>query len=451
MQKKSIKILSCLAMVFAVRVFGLMLILPVISLYADSYSYNNKFLLGVCIGSYGLAQALLQIPIGSLSDRIGRKNTILLGLIVFIAGSFITCYAHTIYELIIGRVIQGCGAIGSTMLATVSDCSGVEERTKAMAFIGITIGASFFLSILLGPLIATSFGIKGILYLTFMLSIIAFLCAYFMLPGCDALQSRVKKVRTTVVKNYFDKDLCVMYFSIWILHLCYTAIFGMLPLMLQNYFLLEIGTHGKFYFISLIISLLLSLPAIYFTEHKSIMRSLFVASICMLAISSLGFGYNNNSMYVIYAAMIMFFAAFTFLESLLPSLVSRYATINSRGLVMGLFSSFQFFGIFTGGVLTGFIHYFFSLHEIFYVMSVLIILWLVLCGKIRQPQFTAKNYITTDGVSDNIFAEISNIKGVGEAKLLEDGRHIIVKVDKMICDINALHQVFVAHKYNIMH
>lgn len=438
-------------MVFSARIFGLMLILPVIALYVDSYLYSNKFLLGVCIGSYGLAQALLQMPIGILSDKIGRKNTILLGLLVFMAGSLITCYANTIYELIIGRVIQGCGAIGSTMLATASDYSSVEDRTKAMAFIGITIGASFFLSVLLGPVIATSFGIKGILYLTFILSIVAFLCAVLMLPNDKGLISRVEKFSKPKLKGCFSKDLCSMYFSIWILHLCYTAIFGVIPLMLQNYLLLELDKHGKFYFLSLVLSLLLSLPTIYFVERNNMMRVLFVASICALAISSLIFGYSYSGIYMVYGAMVLFFAAFTFLESLLPSLVSKYATIDSRGLVMGLFSSFQFFGIFTGGILAGIMHYLFSLHEIFYVMSVLILLWLVLCSKIRSPNYTTKKYIATNSPCDNIIAEISSIKGIGEAKVLGGGMCVMVKVDDKVCDINALNNIFIDHNYNIMH
>ena len=433
-------------MVFAARIFGLMLILPVLALYADSYLGNSKFLLGICIGSYGLAQALLQIPIGRLSDKIGRKHTILLGLGLFILGSLVACYASSIYELILGRVIQGSGAIGSTMLAAVSDCSGVEDRTKAMAFIGITIGASFFLSVLLGPLIAASFGIKGILNLTVALSIMAFFCAACMLP-CE----KVFRSKSGNARECFNKDLCAMYFSIWVLHLCYTAIFGVVPLMLRNSFGVGIGEHGKFYFVSLVLSLVLSLPAIYFTERKNIMRVLFVASIFTLVISSLGFGYNNSSIYLLYGSMMMFFAAFTFLESLLPSLTSRYAAINTRGMVMGLFSSFQFFGIFTGGVLIGFIQHFFSVHEIFYVMSLLLIVWLVLCSKLRKPTFITKNYITVSGKGDKVLAEISNVRGVGEAKLLAGGKQILVKVDELVCDMKALNKIFAAYHYNIMH
>lgn len=434
------KVIACLAMIFASRIFGLMMILPVISLYANSYLYNSKFLLGVAIGGYGLAQALLQIPLGRLSDRIGRKNTIILGLVLFLAGSLISCYAESIYTLILGRAIQGSGAIGSTILATVSDHTSVENRTKAMACIGITIGASFFLSVLLGPMIAASFGIKGVLYLTALLSLIAFIFAAAVLPHDKPKSPNTRKVK---LKSCFGKDLSIMYASILALHLCYTTIFGVVPLVLKNSFALGLGTHGRFYFVSLLFSLLVSVPCIYVVERKNIMRALFICSICALIVSAIGFGYNHSSNSLLYAAMTLFFGAFTFLESLLPSLVSRYAVINSRGMVMGLFSSFQFFGIFMGGMLVGVMQHFFTVNETFYMVAAVLMLWLILCYKLRAPSFTLWHYKGEQ--NDAVLMEVASVQGVGESTVT-DGK-IILKVDEKICDTEVLNKILLDYNY----
>ena len=254
--KSEVKILCVLSAIFSFRVFGLMMVLPVLPLHRGHYLGSNKLLLGVAIGIYGLFQGLLQIPFSMVSDKIGRFKVIIFGLVLFLIGSIIAYYSTTIYMLIFARALQGSGAIGGTILAMLADNTAVESRTVAMAVIGITIGGSFFAAVLVGPALAANFGLHSIFFISFVLGILAIILAITMLPKQGVSDISNTHYYRTICTLLAMRKLQKMYFGIWLLHLAYTATFVVIPIILVEKMGINIHEHWHFYATSLLCSVL---------------------------------------------------------------------------------------------------------------------------------------------------------------------------------------------------
>lgn len=342
-----------LALIFACRMLGLFMILPVLALYEGKIPGGTPALIGLVAGIYGLTQALLQLPCGILSDYFGRRSVIIGGLIVFIIGSLIAAFSNTIWGLIIGRAIQGAGAIGSPILALVSDVTRNEVRTRAMALIGISIGMTFVLAILLGPLLNAYVGLSGIFVMTAVLASSGILLFYFLGPNPTHSTSQIALGRQIRVLTQHHQ-LWGLNLNIFILHAILTACFLILPLKIQEVTGLTSSQVWRFYLPVLGMSLIFVAPLLRYADivywQKKLLKTAMIG--LSLAISLL---INTTQMIPLMVVVTLFFVAFNFLEASLPALVSRMAPQTSKGSALGVYSFAQFLGMFAGGTLGGFL------------------------------------------------------------------------------------------------
>ncbi len=355
-----------LSSIYAFRMLGLFMILPIMSLYATSLKGATPFLIGLSLGVYGLTQAVLQIPFGMISDRIGRKPVIVFGLILFLLGSVEAALSHTMMGIIWGRALQGAGAIGSTLTAFVADSTEEKNRLKAMSLIGMTIGSSFIIAMVLGPILNGIVGLSGIFWLTAALALmgIGFLCFiptpkhHDPHPDCEPVSGQFKKV-------LMNPDLLRLDFGIFAQHAILTALFIAIPLLLVNQMGLTADHQWKVYLPVLLLSFIAMVPFIIAAEKKGKMTLIFRGAIALIALVAFAFWLFPNTLFFISVLLFLFFTAFTFLEAAFPSLISKKAPKANKGTAMGIYSSAQFLGILAGGTLGGFFFHHFGLSGVF--------------------------------------------------------------------------------------
>ena len=444
MTTQELKVCLCLSAIFAFRIFGLMLILPVIALYITDYSFSGALSLAIVVGAYGLAQALLQIPMGFLSDIWGRKIIIILGMSLLGIGSIICLYSHSIYGLIIGRAVQGSGAIGSTILAALADKVADKNRAYAMAILGSSIGLCFFMATMLAPLLASGIGLKGIFKLTFILAIIGIALAIFVYGSDNNKINRNNVVITSLLPQVIKSwQLVQVYFGIWSLHAVYTIIFLFLPSILTTNLLIPLSQHWVVYGIALLSGVLLAVPLIILVTRCNKFNYFFVAAILLLISSIFLFDFTSQHKISIILALTLFFAGFTFLESVLPSLASKYAPIAARGTVMGLFSSCQFFGIFSGAFLVGLLQKMFALEDVFLVPFILLLLWLAIFATVDEPEVVESNFnfITDSSKLTQLEKKLLEYDGVIEVFIATVEKRIYVKHIKRVIPSSKLQQI----------
>ena len=392
MNKLEQRTAASLAAVYSVRMLGLFMILPVLPLYAKSQESLTPLLIGFAIAIYGLMQASLQIPLGLLSDKIGRKPVILGGLLVFVVGSLVAAMAgDNFYLLIIGRAIQGMGAIASATMALAADLTREEHRAKVMATIGMTIGIAFAVAMVVGPIIDANLGISGIFWITALLAIAGILLIIFVVPT----PAIIEKTETGIISNYLqpilqNNSLLKVNFSVFILHLIMTANFTIIPLILRDDLGMESISHWKVYLPILLIAFILSVPQIIIAEKYRKMKPLFLIAIMTIAGSQLILGFWHDSFYLMIFALLIFFIGFSFLEAILPSLVAKYTKPNTKGTAMGVFSTAQFAGIFSGGMLGGWIGTEFGESSVLLLGAVLSVVWLWVIIRLKMPVLVEK-------------------------------------------------------------
>ncbi|MGB0866780.1 MAG: MFS transporter, partial [Granulosicoccaceae bacterium] len=345
-----------LVLIYVSRMLGLFMVLPVLSAYGMALEGATPALLGLALGVYGLMQAMLQIPFGMASDRFGRKPLILIGLLVFILGSIMAAYAQTIEALVVGRALQGAGAVAAAVLALAADLSREEQRTKIMAILGVSIGFAFVASLVLGPLVASWWGMAGVFWVTAGLGVVAIVALYVVVPapvhlGChrDA-QSHLDQLGE-VLK---DIGLLRLDLGIFLLHAIMTGCFVVLPLALIDAGVV-VDRQWTVYLPAVGIALLILVPMMGLADGKGLQREVFLASIGALTMVLVFFALANSSMQLM-LAIGLFFGFFSVLEAMLPSLVSKMAPAGSKGTAMGVYSSAQFFGAFVGGALGGILY-----------------------------------------------------------------------------------------------
>ncbi len=381
---------SSLAGIFGLRMLGMFVILPVFAIYAEQLQGgNNLTLVGIALGAYGLTQAILQIPFGWMSDRIGRKPVIYIGLAIFALGSFVAAFADDIYIVILGRVLQGAGAISAAVMAMVADLTREEHRTKAMAMIGATIGLTFAISLVASPWLSHVIGVPGIFAMTGVLSLLAIVVVYAVTPDVPK-QTDVSAGRDDVpaAPGFFavlcDPQLARLNFGILALHAVLMALFIVVPLSLREVGL-PVGEHWRIYLPVMLGSFLLMVPAILLAERRGRVKMIFVGAVALLLAGQLTMPWLLGSVARISVFLLIFFTAFNVLEAMLPSLTSKLAPPIAKGTAMGVYSSVQFLGAFIGAACGGFLYQQFGARGIFLFDFALLFIWLVLAAGMRAP------------------------------------------------------------------
>jgi MFS family permease len=385
MSRDEIRSATSLASIFALRMLGLFLILPVFAIHAKTLpDGDNALLVGLAMGIYGLSQAFGQIPFGIASDKFGRKRIIIIGLILFAVGAFVAASATTVMGVLIGRAIQGAGAISAAITALIADSTRDEHRTKAMAMVGGSIGLTFALSLVIAPLLYQSIGMGGIFALTGVLSLIAIGVVLYVTPDAPALQHEPVPL-SVVLKN---RELMRLNYGVFVLHLSQMAMFVVVPSVLVQFLDLPVASHWKIYLPIMFASFIAMLPAIFIGEKYGKMKQVFVGAIALLLLVQLGFWQFLQQPFALVSLLFAFFVAFNILEASQPSLVSRIAPPAAKGAALGVYNTLQAIGLFCGGVVGGWIKQNLSGSSVFIVCAIMTVLWLIIA--INMPDIAKR-------------------------------------------------------------
>ncbi len=375
---------SALALIVGLRMLGLFLILPVFSLYGTDLAHATPILIGLAIGVYGLTQAVLQVPMGMASDRVGRRPVIVAGLLVFAAGSVLAAVSDSIYGVIAGRALQGAGAVSAAVIALVSDLTRESQRTKAMAMVGITVGAAFLVALMAGPLLAGWVGLSGVFWATALLALAAVALLFTVVPAPPEGLGRGQAQRLAPVLR--DPDLLRLDFGIFALHLGITATFVALPQVLEQTLGVDRADHWQVYVPVLLASVVAMVPVIAVGERRRVMHRVLGFVVAALAVSHLLLAGAGDAAAVLLVGMWLYFAAFNILEASLPSLISRFASPALRGAALGVYSTSQFLGAFLGGVLGGALYGSYGAHGVFLFCGAVAGAWFLMTLGLRAPQ-----------------------------------------------------------------
>ena len=425
---------SGLAAIFGLRMLGMFLILPVFALYAeDLQGGDNYTLVGLALGIYGLTQAILMIPFGMASDRIGRKKVIIFGLIVFAFGSFVAMAATDIYWTIIGRALQGAGAISAAVTAMLADLTREEHRTKAMALIGSTIGIAFAVSLAAGPALNRLIGVPGIFAMTGILALAAIWVVKVWVPDpadthfhADAQANPAKLA--DVLKN---DQLARLDFGIFALHAAQMAMFVVVPVALVNSGLAA-DHHWAVYLPVLLGSFVLMVPAIIIGEKRGQMKPVFIGGVALMLLAQLGLAYGIEHFWGIVWALFFYFVAFNLLEASLPSLISKLAPASAKGTAMGVYNTAQALGLFFGGVFGGWLAQHYGFAAVFIFCVILMAIWLLASLSMTPPPAIKTRLFRVGAMPADEAAllkmQLAEVAGVVEAVVLAEEGVAMLKV-----------------------
>lgn len=425
---------TTLSGVYALRMLGMFLVLPVLALYAATLpgAQDNKALIGLAMGIYGLTQALLQLPMGMASDRFGRKKVIYIGLIIFAAGSFLAAAADSLIMLVAARALQGAGAVSAAVTALLADLTRDEVRTRAMAMIGLSIGLTFSVSLVLAPVMAASIGVQGLFVLTGVLTVISIGVVAWLTP--DPEQSRVhddtqaKPGRMAeVLKN---RQLLSLDFGIFALHAAQMALFVTLPFAMEALGLLK-NQHWKVYLPATIVGLVLMVPLIIVGETRNKLKQVFLFGIACIASAQIALMSGLDSVGLITAFMIVYFIGFNVLEASLPSMVSKIAPSDLKGTAMGVYNTMQSVGLFAGGAVGGALFQHYGFDGVFAFCSALMLVWLLVAWASPAPK-PVKNMAYAvqpqwQGRTDALYRALTALPGVEAVTFSQDKQTVYIK------------------------
>ncbi|MCB1734972.1 MAG: MFS transporter [Gammaproteobacteria bacterium] len=442
--------IGSLAGIYFLRMFGLFLILPVFALYAERLDGHTAALTGLAIGIYGLTQAGLQIPFGLASDRFGRKPVITAGLIMFAIGSVVAATSTHIHGVILGRALQGSGAIAAAVMALNADLTREVIRTRAMAIIGMSIGAAFFAAMLGGPILSQWIGVPGLFWLTAALALLGLVVIHTITP--NPVESRVHRDAEPVLGQLGqvlrDPQLLRLDSGIFLLHMILTALFIAVPLALRDQIGMPGGEHWKVYLPVMLLSIPAMVPFVILAEAKGQMKAVFLGAVGMIGLAQLALAWSHSDIWWIGAVLWGFFTAFNILEATLPSLISKMAPPDKKGSAMGVYSSSQFFGAFLGGALGGVMLGHFGVSGIFALTASAALLWLMIAVGMRAPAGLS-NYLLQVGVCDEarasaMSARLLQITGVADAVVVAEDGVAYLKVNQRLLDEESLREFAVA-------
>ncbi|MBB3212733.1 MFS family permease [Herbaspirillum sp. Sphag1AN] len=376
---------ASLASIFALRMLGLFLILPVFAVYAHTLpGGQSAMMVGLAMGMYGLAQSFGQIPFGIASDKYGRKPVIVAGLLLFALGSFIAAGATDIHWIIIGRAIQGAGAISAAVTALIADSTREEHRTKAMAMVGASIGLTFAVSLVISPLLYKVIGMSGIFAITGVLALAAIAVVLFVVPNAPM----VKATRVPFGEVLRHAELMRLNLGVFALHMTQMAMFVVLPAALVQYAGIPVAEHWKIYLPVVLISFIFMLPPVFIGEKRGMMKQIFVGAISLLLLVQLGMWATLSqtvvNWWILVALLLAFFIAFNILEACQPSLVSRVAPPAAKGTALGVYNTLQSLGMFCGGALGGVLKQYCGASSVFLMCGVATLTWLIIASNMKN-------------------------------------------------------------------
>ena len=423
-----------LSSIFALRMLGLFMIIPVFSVAGQSYQGATPALIGLAVGVYGLTQAILQIPFSLLADRFSRKPLVVLGLLLFALGGAIAAMSDTIYGVIIGRAIAGGGAVSAVVMALLADVTREEQRSKAMAVMGMSIGFSFMLAFSLGPWLTSLVGISGLFWVTTIMGLAA-ISMLLLVPKVTRHHKNYQQGYLAQLKQVLKMgDLNRLHVSVFALHLLLTAMFIYMPSQLIQFADIPLASHGLVYLPLLIISLFFAFPSIILAEKYRKMRGIFLTAIggIILGLLVLIFGYESK--YILLAGLGFFFIAFNVMEALLPSWLSKSAPIQSKATAMGVNASSQFLGAFFGGMIGGQLLLLNNTALGWGILSAIAIVWLLISWGLAQPRYLSSLVLRLPEAkqTDEWTSQLLAIRGIEEVVVMSDQQFAYVKIDKQL-------------------
>ncbi|MGM0984916.1 MAG: MFS transporter [Pseudomonadota bacterium] len=433
-----------LAGLYATRMLGLFMVLPVLALYGDDLRGSTPLLVGLALGIYGLTQALLQIPFGLLSDRLGRKPVIAAGLLLFLLGSVVAAGADSIGGVILGRCLQGSGAVAAAIMALLADQTREQVRTAAMATIGLSIGVAFAVAMVLGPWLAASFGLAGVFWFTAALAVLGLAVLWKLVPPAPRrLRHRDVGIDRDQLRGILTRgDLWRLDTSIFALHLVLMAIFVAVPFRL-----LEAGIaverHGLTYLSIMLLAFLAMVPLVIIAEKQRRMKAMCLSAITGITLSLFGLAGLGEGISALFGWLLLFFIAFNLLEATLPSMLSKLAPAGAKGTAMGIYSTSQFLGAFLGGVLGGALVQQWGLSAVFIGCGLVGLAWLAVMAGMTPPRHLTSEVVALDDSEhddalDTLMARFAEVAGVEDVLVVPEERVAYLKVDRQRLDEQAL-------------
>ncbi len=436
-----------LSLIIALRFLGLFIVLPVLSAYALSLEGSNAILVGIVVGGYALTQTVFQIPFGLMSDKLGRKKTLLIGLLIFILGSIVAAESTNIYMLMLGRFLQGAGAIGSVVTAMISDLVKEETRAHAMAIMGGTIAMSFAVAMIVGPVVGGYYGVDKLFWITAVLATLAILILFTKVPNPPKIIHNYSEEESKMKEVFKDKSLVIMYVTFLFHTSIMTMAFFIIPIVMTHS--IDDGGFGwdkvdlwKVYLPAMVFGLIAMGPAAVFGEKKDKGKEIFLLSIVLIALGFILMGFASNAILFI-VGVVLFFIGFNMFEPLLQSFVSKFAKVHQKGAALGVANSFAYFGAFLGGLLGGWLMHSFSRSTLALVVVVLCVGWFLWVMKLRNPGHRGNVYMDYDRYDKERLDSLKMVKGVVEYYTNETEGTIVVKYDKDITDEDSIRELLV--------
>ena len=432
--------------VFSLRMLGMVMVLPVLTTYGMALQGATQSLIGIAIGIYGLAQALFQIPFGLLSDRVGRRPLIVTGLLIFALGSVVAATTDSIWGIILGRALQGSGAIAAAVMALLSDLTREQNRTKAMAFIGVSFGITFAIAMVLGPVITNAFGLSALFWGIALLALAGIAITLTVIPQPS---HHVLNRESAIVKGSFslvlgNSRLLKLNAGIMSLHILLMASFVALPQAMESAGFLR-QQQWVVYLTTMLVSFVAVIPFVIYAEKKRQMKRVFVACVVMIFLAEIVLWLAGQHLWVIFVGIQLFFIAFNVMEAILPSLVSKEAPAGYKGTAMGIYSTSQFIGVAIGGSLGGWLLQLNGPGMVFLGSAVIAAIWFMVSMTMQEPPYVSSLRIQLpDSAQQEGVALEHRLKaqpGVSDVVIVFEEAAAYIKVDTKLSTRRDLEQI----------
>lgn len=425
-----------LGTVFSLRMLGMFMVLPVLTTYGMALQGASETLIGLAIGIYGLAQAIFQIPFGLLSDRIGRKPLIVGGLLLFVLGSVIAACSDSIWGIILGRALQGSGAIAAAVMALLSDLTREQNRTKAMAFIGISFGVTFAIAMVLGPIITHALGLHALFWMIAILASLGIVITLLVVPSTThhVLNRESGMVKGSFSKVMANSRLLKLNFGIFCLHVLLMSSFVALPGQFEQAGF-PAAEHWKVYLVTMLIAFAGVIPFIIYAEVKRRMKRVFVGCVGMIVVAEIVLWGAEGHFWTLVIGVQLFFFAFNLMEAILPSLVSKESPAGYKGTAMGLYSTSQFLGVAIGGSMGGWVFGHFDAQTVFLVTAMLATVWLFVSMTMQEPPYVSSlRIVLSDSVlaAPNLEKRLKAQPGVSSVFIVPEEKSAYIKIDSKV-------------------